>query len=467
MQNGLTQSSISEIGRKLYQNRNGPLESQVSILKQLFNDDYKNTMAALQSSAPGSSSQVSNSDKLYEYELDAGDKFAKMCGVQQFNDPKAPVTASVCANLITKCVKGDSSCLGSFEELALQINKNGIDAKDLRNSEVLKNLLKNLRINVNDELPIHAWLKNLTSEAKGDVVQLQAINKIANNPPLLKILNEFIVVARNPVVVAGTPAHVEAVGNLSIFKFLRPRPSTPKPYNISNLKNRVERKPIGHINQSGGGDELDNKDSRFFDYLKNQFLMTGGNHTDSYQLNAPHLKATYDEYKRDLASKGKQVEAKDNTYIEGLLSDFAKKESELNEVIWTVNKARLVKDNSELNNATNITLKMLKGSLENKHTSVVGEYNTKGLTIVDILKCIRDGCNNENFNLWRNADKLKAEARMEDVRDLFNITHPLVNAPGRKGDSVTSSVVPAKHAVHSETSELNWKDGSKNKYFFW
>jgi hypothetical protein len=403
------------------------------------------------------------------------EKILELCAVKDFGPPKGPAHAKACLKVVEKCVEGKMDDEGLFSELATLITSNGISFRNLKESDKtsIKAFLKRIDLDVKHDDPINNWIRILYNRMDNDK-EKQAVNCIANNNILLDMLRSFVIITRHPDIVVGTPSYEDAMNRLSRLRNLKPRVNNRSRYDAATLTERVVRKPVGNINlQTGGGVEMNIEDARLFDALENSFTMIGG--AETVPKMHKHLVEVYEEAKKDLLSKHKKIDDSDNVEINRLLNEFKTKEDELHIIFDKFSK---VKDN--LNNNATIDYK----SLAEAYKLSTKDYTTKGLTIVGILKCIRDGCNVETAKLWADVDITKSNARIQDIQELFERRVKETGSPvaprsptprsptprsprvtSNKYESVTSSVFP-NDVYDSPTSPDNLPNNNNENDFF-
>jgi len=365
----------------------------------------------------------------------------KICKIVDTGPSRAPASVNRCADILNKCISGDSKCLEEFNDLGPLIVNNGIDYyKTLGGNDDVKNLLSKLKINTADPHPIKSWLNNLKMEAKGNVVELEKINKIANNNVLITVLKNFIVLVKTPTLIPGRPDYNEELRKLDKLSFLQPRVSrnsrpVGKP---SLLKERFQHKPVDHIKLQTGGGNLNRNDIRLFDALENNFNMIGGGDDMKTEFHGL-LVGLYNQYKLDLAKNNKEILREDSKQIDDLLAEFKIKETNFNESKRAIGEA--------INNANKNAQFNMNRLVEN-HKSLEKDVKNDGLTIIGILKCIKEGCNVPPEELWKNARARAADARIEDIHKEIEDLYKHKS----KYESITSSALPDLAGGYSPTS---------------
>jgi hypothetical protein len=390
-------------------------------LKSIFKDEYTESLRFLEAAARDAFSReletvdvgilpsnVANAGEAI------GKSFAEKCGVVDLGEANTPATVFACISLLEKCIKGDATCLEGFAESLQLLRSRGIVYDPLRDSAIITDLLIKLGINIKVANPISAWIEEL-KKTNPNPREIDRIQAIESNAPLMALLNGFVVTRTNPAI--GTSEFNELMRNTNRFHLSRRFISTPM-LHISDLKRRNTPQPVNHFVQIGGGEILSGKDIRLFDYLKNNFIMTGGGSHQSYVLTAPELKKIYDDLNADLRRNGKEILEADRVHIEGLYEQFARLEKDYNEHIFLLIKLyKIIEKGSKLDGVKTITLELLRAhqNLEESAKSVRVEYDNMGAAITDILKCIKEGCAQEEFNKIKNSKFLQTTARIADL----------------------------------------------------
>ena len=433
----------TKLSESLYSHSNNSI---VEHYKNIYSGEYNNFKNALNNVQTGGATPAVPIKKSLEEEM------SEKCGIVYLGSIKAPIDADACSNMLLDCFKGnDTKCLESFQSMVNDQLNNGFNVNI--NTEKITNLLENLQIDVNSSLT--EWFVKLKENAGNNKEKLNQIHKIESNNGLIEVLNNLIVIARgkNP----GTPEYADELAKLNIFG-LYPRSNKRAPFNITNLKERLERKSVGDIREGDypqtGGDEISDKDVRFFDNLQNNYMIQRGSGGESLlPATVQILEEKYNSYKRELLEHNKQIDPADDKIISDLLNAMRKVETELHALVLTIEKVQQLdkKDRADLvvNDENRlVTIKSLNNLLAD-HATKQAEYNQRGLNLVDILKCIKDGCNAEVLNKMKsNISHLKSQARLEDIKAI--ITAPSIH-----------------DKTHSPTPTSSDHVTTSKKYFFW
>jgi len=172
------------------------------------------------------------------------------CGISY----QAGAEAAECAQLITKCLKGEDDCIEEFVNLSEKIAR-GVVFTYEADDQIIRNVLRSLGIDINAKKPVEDWLARISTKKP------EIATKIASIKDLIKILKTFVVKALNPSF--NTDQVNEALNKSDIGIPKRKGFESEKViYHIGQIPKRKNRN-----GQRGGGEDIQIRDtfSRFID----------------------------------------------------------------------------------------------------------------------------------------------------------------------------------------------------------
>jgi len=275
----------------------------------------------------------------------------QQCGIEG-------VDASVCAEIISDCLAGDSTkCTNTLQRIVASGKLAG-GIKNM-NGEMARKIINILGIRSNSSSPIQDWINSLGSAGQD----------IANNGPLMTIISSFVTYAQNPL----TPT--------SSLNFSRNRVALLA---SPGIPVRIPRfVASGGAGQTGGSISTFNTYQQYADSLRTYVSMqNGGNphHTKVYD----EFSSMYNSFVDSLKNKGKKIDDNDDATIRRTLDELRSVETKLGKVVSYISKyedlQRVPEFKDEL--AKNPVTVDLLAELNRKYSELKAKHQSKSARFI-------------------------------------------------------------------------------------
>jgi len=291
---------------------------------------------------------------------------------------KVGAEASQCAKLIEKCLAGKNECIEEFVSLADNI-ANGVVFTDKADDQIIRNVLRSLGIDINEDKPINNWIVRITSE-KPEVAA-----KIVSNDKLIKVLKTFVIKALNPSFNTDQIQESLVVGDTRI----------PMRKSAASDKTIIAHDQIpmrkSRNAQKGGGEENKTKDTytRYIEGIKEILNMKGGANEVSFADTYEHFAGIYQSFIDRLKSQDKQIDPSDDAHIRQLLSVIKTTEEKLNKVTKYIIRYKALESHPEFKDKLGnpITIQTLE-ELNKKYEELKSTHKSRADDFASILDSI-------------------------------------------------------------------------------
>jgi hypothetical protein len=296
------------------------------------------------------------------------------CGISA----EAGAEASECANLIERCVKGENDCIEEFVNLSDKIAR-GVVFTSKADDQIIRNVLRSLGIDINEDKPVEKWLVRITSK------NAEAAAKIAGTTNLIKVLKTFVVKALNPSFNTDEVQESLVVGDSKIP--MRKGLASEK---VIIAADQIPKRRSPNA-QNGGGDENQPKDTytRYIEGIKEILNMRGGADEVALADTYEHFAGIYQSFIDRLKSQGKQIDPSDDAHIRQLLSLIKTTEEKLNKVTKYIIRYKALESHPEMKDKLGnpITIQTLE-ELNKKYEELKSSYKSKAGDFSAILDSI-------------------------------------------------------------------------------